>query len=236
MARIVKKESEGSYDDEIKSLLQDQPEDACTLQVIGLSDYVQPGLFQEAFRIQALQTGIGTPTVVSVVMEDNHVSLNQCTVKEMYIEFKTEHDACYVLGLKSFDLRLPVFGLRHVEFRKPIRNSASRAAYRKYRELKMRDSKIQAEYQLMGAIRNHAGEKPVLPSLFQNKSFFMELLPALERKRKAGHAFNMHDLTYLKTHQLKDTDKLNAQINALYKEECYIWLELRKYELAGLKI
>ena len=57
MARTVKKEWEGSYDDEIKSLLHDQPEDACTLQVVGLCDYVQPGVFQEQFKLYALQKG-----------------------------------------------------------------------------------------------------------------------------------------------------------------------------------
>jgi len=242
MARTVKKEDEGSYDDEIKSLLQDQPEDACTLQVIGFSDYVQPEVFQEQFNIFALQKGIPAPTVVSVYIEDKYPSFaemrrvdDSCS-KEMFIEFKSEAAAGYVLWLPKFSMNAPGQGSRFVEFRKPLQNNATRVAARKYRELQKRDYEIQNEYKAIGAVRSHTSAKPELPSHFQNKAFFMELLPALERKRKAGQEFSMHELCYLKTHQLKDTDKLKARINALYKEECYMWLKMRKYELAGLKI
>lgn len=231
MARTVKKEWEGSYDDEIKSLLQDQQEDACTLQVIGFSDYVQPEVFQEQFKTFALQKGIPAPTVVSVYIEDKYPSS-----KEMFIEFKSEAEAGYVLWLPRFSMSVTGQGSRFVEFRKPLQNNATRVAARKYRKLQKRDYEIQNEYRAIGAVRSHTGEKPQLPSHFVNKAFFMELLPSLERKRKAGWAFNMHDLAYLKTTQLKDTDKLNARIDALYKEECYIWLKMRKYELAGLAL
>lgn len=115
--------------------------------------------------------------------------------------------------------------------------TSTETCYHKVFALQQRLAEIENEYKSIGAIRTNAG-KPILPSHYRNKAWFLhpERIPAIERKMKAGKELEHWELSLLKHTVLVDTDGLNASIDKLYAEECDIWLSLRKYELAGLKL
>ncbi len=237
MARIKIKQ-ESPHQDPLEDLLTDQPEDACTVQVVGLYQYVPASVFQNYFSLHAINHQAPPAAVVSVFMEENFKrNERNCLTpeKQLFIEFMSEADSNYVLGLQRVHMMVSDRSGALVEFQKPIENTATRAAKRKVFELKKRISEIKEEYKTMGAVTSNPG-KPTLPVKFQNKTFFMQAILACERKRKAGKELDYHEYNSLTHYVLKDTDKLNARIDVLYNEECDAWLALRKYELAGLNI
>ena len=218
-------------------LLKNTQEDNCMVQINGINRYVHASVFNEAFaRIAATQQAL-SPSDFTVIAESNYYKYTPShpNTDEFYLKFKSEADACYVLGLEKIHIFVDHSG-RIVQFTKPTQNTATRAAYRRITAIKARLPKINEEYASIGAIRTDAG-KPRLPLNFHNKAWFMqeEHIPSIQRKRKAGEQLDAHEMGLLKNTVLVETEELNARIDVLYNEESDAWLSIRMYQLAGLK-
>jgi hypothetical protein len=231
MARKVKTEAI-VVDDEIS--LGDTPDDLLTVQVLNMAECNMPG---HAYPI-GFDEALHSLKVLTVVMEKNPSGEavmkksfgNLGDVKdEFFIKFKTKEDAFYALVMRRVVVMVNTICSGTLEFVKPAKNQATRAAYRRIYELKARLPAIQMEYNSMTAVRPNA-DKPTLPSHFVDKESLKSRVSEMEKKRKSGIDFDHHDMAYLKIIKVVDTKSLRARIDELYNEEQDAWLQLRKYQ------
>jgi hypothetical protein len=177
--------------------------------------------------------GISAPSGFRIVVEVN-VGKNFALADEFFMKFSTEEDVRFVLVLGKLDVMMNSKYSRLVEFVKPARNEATRAAYRRIYQINERLPDIGREFKSMGAIREEFADKPQLSGYYMSKAEFKVIISAMEIKRKAGENLSAFDMSVLKRTRIVDTDKLNARIDELYNEEQDAWLELGKYKMMGL--
>lgn len=222
--------------------LADTQDDRLTVQVLNLGREVHALTFQERFEhiCKMKNIGISAPSGFRIVVEVN-VGKNfafdgkkSALVDEFFMKFSTEEDVRFVLVLGKLDVMMNSRCSRLVEFVKPARNEATRAAYRRIYQINERLPDIGREFKSMGAIRQEFADKPQLSGDYMSKAEFKVLISAMEIKRKAGENLSAFDMSVLKRTRIVDTGNLNARIDELYNEEQDAWLELGKYKMMGL--
>ncbi len=219
-------------DDKIS--LGDTPDDLLTVQVLNMTECNMPG---HAYPI-GFDEALHSLKVLTVVMEKNPSGEavmkksfgNLGDVKdEFFIKFKTKEDAFYALVMRRVDVRVNTRSGRTLEFVKPAKNQATRAAYRRIYELKARLPAIGMEYNSMHVERPNA-DKPTLPGHFVDKESLKSHVSEMQKKRKTGIDLDHHEMQFLRIIKVVDTKSLRARIDELYNEEQDAWLELRKYQ------
>ena len=215
--------------------LADTQDDQLTVQVLNLGRYVLAQTFQEKFEhiCKMKNIGISAPSGFRIVVEVN-VGKNFALADEFFMKFSTEEDVRFVLVLGKLDVMMNSKYSRLVEFVKPARTEATRAAYRRIYQINERLPDIGREFKSMGAIREEFADKPQLSGYYMSKAEFKVIISRMEKKRKAGENLSAFDMSVLKRTRIVDTDKLNARIDELYNEEQDAWLELGKYKMMGL--
>jgi hypothetical protein len=151
---------------------------------------------------------------------------------EFFIKFESEEQACMVLGMKSMTL---MFGQLRVtvEFVQPTQSYATRKTFRTIGDSIVRLNAIEDEYKKIGAVRQMGG-KPTLSDKYLDKSWFIRELERAKALRASGQSLdhNMHGP--LRGRRPVDSTAKQAQITALYDEECDILIKLREFQLNGV--
>jgi len=179
--------------------------------------------------------------IVSLITEKNY-KLDQNTrvsakpTLELFICFESDEQACMVLGTKSLNLTLHSPNEAHhitVEFVRPIQPYETRKTFRTIGDLLVRLDAIVDEYKKFGAVRQGSG-KPTLSNTLLDKSWFITELEKAKTIRASGGSLDHNMYGPLRGRRPVDSKAVEAQITALYDEECDILIKLREFQLNGI--
>jgi hypothetical protein len=209
----------------------DTPEDAKTVQVLNLKS----DLVLHLLPVLAKRCGVKASdfTLFPEVVPDFH--RNQVT--NTYLACKTAELAQKltrggpVTMSYAHNPQTKAVMTVDVFFIKPTHNGATRAAFRRIDELKIRLSEIDREVTALGAKRTDL-TKPRLPGNWMDQEDLGAFLRTVDKKRKAGKELELSDISKLKSAKvLPGVRAKKAAIDALWDEEVQIWVELRKLQL-----
>jgi hypothetical protein len=186
-------------------------------------------------RVEPIQL----PEIVSVEMEENFQvdggKRVKC-VRECFIEFASEEQACMVLAMKKLQLTVKnsneCYG-SSVEFIQPSRPASARKTFRTIGNLLTRLNAIGWELKTIGAVRKMFG-MPEPSDKFLDKTWFHSQLEGFKAIRASGKSLDHNAHGPLFSRKPVDIPALKAQIKTLYDEECDILIQLREFQANGI--
>ena len=166
---------------------------------------------------------------------DDKMCVNTKPMMEYFIHFESEEQARLVLEMKSmqFYLASPTGLVTSAQFVKPTQPYEIRKTLRTIGNLLIRLDKIQDEFKKIGAVHRGPG-KPTLSETFLDKSWFIRELERAKAIRAGGKSLDHNLYGPLRGCQPVDSSAVQAQITALYDEECDILIKLREFQLNGV--
>jgi hypothetical protein len=116
-----------------------------------------------------------------------------------------------------------------MRFIKPSQDSATRATFRKIGALVDRLKEIDKEYEAIGAVREGPG-MPVMRGGFLDYSYFLDpnCLITWEGILASGGVLDRNAYGALCMNPVNTAERMN-RIRALYREECYILVDICKF-------
>ena len=209
----------------------DTPEDAKTVQVLNLkSDLVLRLLPVLAKRYEVEASDFTLYPEVVPDFHRNQVTNTYLACKTAELAQKLTRGGPVTMSYAHNPQTQAVMTV-DVFFTKPTHNGATRAAFRRIDELKIRLSAIDREVRALGANRTDL-TKPRLPGNLMDQEDLGAFLRTVDKKRKAGKELELSDISKLKSAKVLPGVRAKKEaIDALWDEEVQIWVELRKLQL-----
>ena len=180
------------------------------------------------------------PNIISIEFQENFTLDSKKYLQPLrmcFIEFSTEQEASYALGLKDLIIYVKIDSSSSttsypIQFIQPTQTSATHSTLRCIGTLIARLGEIEKEFKKIGAERLMGGI-PTLKREFMDKAVYMAKLSEYKAARSAGASLDHNAYGLLVSRKPVDTAALQVLIQPLYNEECDILIQLREYQISS---